>query len=126
MVANRASIVEQILEMLSPEERVMLVLRHTHRLGIAQIAHRLGSTRAAVARSLAQAETKVRRVQAAMIEALLETVAVRPPLAAGAVRPKAGVIVEPRPAARESAARKSAPVAQQGAKVGPGNGAVSV
>lgn len=72
MVGRKAFLVEQVLHWLSPEERSVLVLRHTRHLGVTQIAERMGCPRAAVVDMLRQAEAKVRAVQRAIIDAMLE------------------------------------------------------
>jgi predicted DNA-binding protein (UPF0251 family) len=68
----QAKLVQRVLAMLSPEERFALVLRHTRRLGYAEIAHKLGCPRAVAIAVLAQAESKVRAAQRALIEAIIE------------------------------------------------------
>jgi predicted DNA-binding protein (UPF0251 family) len=102
MSCKKAPLVERVLTMLSPEERLALVLRHTRNLGVTQIALRLGCPRAAAVRVLQQAEAKVHAAQHALIEALIEH--------ATPSRPT----------------RRSAPVAQKRTKVGAGYRSVAV
>lgn len=94
----QAKLVERLLAMLSPEERLALVLRHTRRLSPAEIAHQLQCPRAVALGVVAQAEAKVRAAQRALIEAIIE------------VKPSRG----------------SGPVAKKRSKVGAVDDAVSV
>lgn len=65
-------LVRGILSMLSAEERLALVMRHTRHLKLAEMAHALSCTPATARRLLAQAEAKVHTAQRALIEALIE------------------------------------------------------
>jgi DNA-directed RNA polymerase specialized sigma24 family protein len=76
----QAKLVERVLAMLSPEERLALVLRHTRRLSPGDIARQLKCPRAVALGVVAQAEAKVRAAQRALIEAIIE---VKPQCASG-------------------------------------------
>ncbi|MFO0783879.1 MAG: hypothetical protein U0636_09375 [Phycisphaerales bacterium] len=72
MIAIPTPLVQRILAMLTPDERLVLVLRHSRKLGDAQIAKKLGCTRD-VAQALARmAEAKVKAAQKLLIQSMLD------------------------------------------------------
>jgi predicted DNA-binding protein (UPF0251 family) len=108
-------LVEQVLSMLSAEERCAITLRHARSMGVAQIAACMGCPRRAAERALRTAEAKVRAAQRALLEALLE-------IGRGPDVTSEG----PRHAPRNRARAGSAPVAEKHAKVRAAHGAVTV
>lgn len=144
--SQQAPLAEQILTMLSAEERCAITLRHARSMGVAQIAACMGCPRRAAEKALRTAEAKVRAAQRAFLEALLELaraparaerISVEPkprervsPVSAASAHPESVSAASTRPAATLTtgaprARAKSAPVAEKHAKVGAIDGAVA-